>query len=298
MYKLITNGLLCLLICVSAPVRAESLPEYDMRGSDRAKDLELPMETSDIDFESSPRMALYKPEGDGPYPALVLLHQCGGLRGNQSMLTWAKEAVARGYVVMLIDSFTQRGVDKVCQGPKNNVFFSRGLRDAVQAAGRLRELPYVDKNRVAFTGFSWGAASGLQASSAKSARALALSDRFNALVSFYPPCNAYPKNGNPPYTLVLSEIDRPLLVLLGGRDNETSPEECIAGLKPKRDSGAPVDWHLYPDATHCWDCKHLHGLRKVDIRGSTVEYLYDEAVTKDSANRMFSFLEKAYGSRQ
>ncbi len=45
-------------------------------------------------------MALYKPEGAGPFPALVLLHQCAGLGDgrrfqNVSMLDWAKEAVAR-----------------------------------------------------------------------------------------------------------------------------------------------------------------------------------------------------------
>lgn len=288
---------LCAGILAIVPALGQTLPEYAMKGAERARDLDLPAQPSPIDDVVSPQMALYKPEGAGPFPALVLLHQCGGLRNNLSMLDWARQAVAHGYVVMQLDSFTQRGVDKVCQGPKNDVFFSRGLRDAVQAAALLRKLPYVDPRRVAFAGYSWGAATGLQAASKRSAAALGLADRFDALVAFYPPCNAYPKNGTPPYTLVLAEIDRPLLVLLGGRDNETPPEECVAGLAPQKAAAAPVDWHLYPAATHCWDCRHLHGLRKTDIRGSTVEYLYDADITRESAERMFGFIDKAFGRR-
>ena len=58
-----------------------------------------------------------------------------------------------------------------------------------------------------------------------------------------------------------------------------------------------MEWHLYPQATHCWDCRQLHGFKKVDARGSSVEYLYDEGVTRDSANRMFGFFEQAFGRR-
>lgn len=269
------------------------LPGYHMQHGDRAKQLELPAEVSDIDFESAPRMALFKPAGDGPFPALVLLHQCGGLRNNTSMLNWAKEGVKRGYVVLLLDSLGQRDVAQVCGGPKNDVYFSTGLRDAVRAAAHLRQQPFVDKSRVAFAGFSWGAATGLQASSDKSPGALGLEDRFDALVSVYPPCNAYPKNGSPPYTLIVPTSDRPLLVLLGGKDTETPAEECIAGLQPQKAAGAPVEWHLYPDATHCWDCIQLHGFKKTDhFRGTAVEYSYDAAVTQDSANRLFNFLAK------
>jgi dienelactone hydrolase len=284
---------LMLAFSCSFPAKAE-LPAYHMQHGDRAKQLEFPSEVSDIEFESAPRMALFKPDGAGPFPALTLLHQCGGLRNNTSMLNWAKEGVNRGYVVLLLDSLGQRDVAQVCSGPKNDVYFSTGLRDAVRAAAHLRQLPFVDKSRVAFAGFSWGGATGLQASSSKSADALNLQDRYDALVSVYPPCNAYPKNGSPPYTLIVPTTDRPLLVLLGGKDTETPAEECIAGLQPQKAAGAPVDWHLYPEATHCWDCIQHNGLKKTDhFRGVEVEYIYNATVTRDSAERIFGFLAKS-----
>lgn len=286
---------LCLMLFTPLSAMASGLPEYGMRGGDRAKDLEFPTEVSDIAFEGTPRLAMFKPNGNGPFPGLVLAHQCGGLRNNESMLNWARKAVDRGYAVLLLDSLGPRGVDSVCKGPKGDVFQSRGANDALQAARHLRNQPFVDKNRIAYAGYSWGGGNGLLLASRQSASMLGMSDyRFDAVVSFYPPCNNYPTNGASPYTMIMSGIDRPLLVLLGGRDNETPPEECVNDLTPQKQAGAPIEWHLYPEATHCWDCIQWNGSRKTDIRGSTVEYIYDEAITQDSGKRMFDFIEKAF----
>jgi dienelactone hydrolase len=238
-------------------------------------------------------MALYKPNGDGPFPGLVLMHQCGGMTNNQSMLDWSRKAVNRGYVVLQVDALTQRGARSLCQGPQNKIFPSRGVRDALMAAAHLRSLPYVDKNQVAFAGFSWGGGVGLMAASKMSVRKLGVYERFNAVASNYPPCVFFPKNGDP-YSAVLSDIDTPLLVLLGGKDNETPPELCTERLEPKIKAGEPVTEHTYPDGYHCWDCKQWDGKSKTDIRGHMVNYIFDVAITKDSEDRMFNFFETSF----
>jgi hypothetical protein len=43
----------------------------------------------------------------GPFPALVLVHTCGGLRPE--IQDWTKNALARGYVAFVIDSLGPRG---------------------------------------------------------------------------------------------------------------------------------------------------------------------------------------------
>jgi dienelactone hydrolase len=75
-----------------------------MAASSQAPDLILPDVPSSLGMFSTPKMGLYRPEGTGPFPALVLHHQCSGLREgkNTSMLNWAKEAVSRGYVVLML----------------------------------------------------------------------------------------------------------------------------------------------------------------------------------------------------
>src|SRR5258706_9940246 len=58
-----------------------------------------------------------KPDGDGPFPAVVVMHDCSGLgpRSGGAPGRWAQELVRRGYVVILPDSFATRGFpDGVC----------------------------------------------------------------------------------------------------------------------------------------------------------------------------------------
>lgn len=266
----------------------------------RARDLSFPDKVSSFGFFSAPSMALYKPEGPGPFPALVLQHQCGGLGNarwqNTSMLEWAKTAVKHGYVALIIDSLGPRGVDTVCMGPKGDVNFMRGARDALQAAAYLGKWDFVDTKRIAHAGYSWGAMVGLGLSGKQWGEALGNGTRFGAAVSFYPGCfTISPRTGGLPYELLNKDTDRPLLVLMGGQDNETPPSDCVPKLQAAKDQGAPVQWHIYPEATHCWDCKQLHNFSKVDVRGNAVTYRFDAGTTQDAERRMFEFLDQALG---
>ncbi len=57
-------------------------------------------------------------------------------------------------------------------------------------------------------------------------------------------------------------------------------------------SGAPITFHVYDGATHCWDCKFADGHSRIDIRGNKVSYRYDEAATRDTVERIFTFFAK------
>ncbi|CUW38924.1 putative Dienelactone hydrolase(Dienelactone hydrolase,56-295) [Magnetospirillum sp. XM-1] len=271
----------------------------ELRGAAaQAPDLTFPAEASALEANATPRMAVFKPEGPGPFPALVLFHQCGGLgqqskRPNASMQDWARRGVEKGYVVLLIDALGPRNVDTVCMGPKNGVVFARGVRDAFQAAHHLRSLPYVDSKRVGLAGWSWGAMVGLMASRTSWAGVLGDGESFRAVVSMYPGCfTIRPRNGSA-FDIAGPDVATPLLVLMGGDDTETPAKDCQPPLDAARAAGAPVEWHLYPDATHCWDCRQLNGFSKTDVRGNQVMYRYDHGTTEDSAARMFGFLDAA-----
>jgi dienelactone hydrolase len=286
----------------SSATLAQVTAEQLRRASSQAGDLDFPAEPSRLSSFSSPRMALYKPEGQGPFPALVLHHQCGGLGNprwqNVSMLNWAKEALARGYVVLLIDSLGPRNVETVCMGPRGGVNFMRGVKDALQAAEHLQKFDFVDKKRIALAGYSWGAMVGVLASSKQWGTTLSAGERFAAVVSFYPGCFMIRPPAASSYEIVNADIDRPLLVLMGEKDTETPPTECVSKLETARAAGAPVEWHVYPGITHCWDCENLNGFSKVDFRGNQVVYYYDKSATQDSARRMFDFLQRTLNTRQ
>jgi dienelactone hydrolase len=265
----------------------------------QAKDLTFPTVPSTASVDGS-RMILLKPNGSGPFPAIVLHHQCAGLRTkggpNRSMGTWAQAAVRQGFVVLLIDSLGPRDVDLVCLGPKSGVNLPRGVRDAMQAADHLRTLPFVDKRRVAHVGFSWGAMVALLGSNSTWRSVLPGSEAFTAAVAVYPGCFTIKPKTGPNFEIVQNHIDRPVLVLMGDKDTETPPDECVPKLQAAKEAGAPAEWHVFRNATHCWDCEHLNGFSKKDFRGTNVVYRYDSGATQETRRRIFEFLERTWAA--
>lgn len=255
-----------------------------------APDLAFPATAEAPSAVTKPRAALMKPAGEGPFPAIVFTHQCRGL--NPAILAHAKEAVRRGYVALLTDSLGPRGVNTVCYGPRNGVNFLRGARDTLQAAEHLRSLPYVDGRRVMQAGFSWGAMIGLLASSKGFLERQNLGRGFDAVAAIYPGCFTITtplrtfEIFNPP-------VAQALLVLMGSADTETPAADCVPKLQAAQQAGAPITFHVYDRATHCWDCEFADGFSKIDIRGNKVTYRYDAAITRDTMERMFAFFATA-----
>jgi dienelactone hydrolase len=179
------------------------------RAATVAGDLTFPADAEAAVKLTSPRTALLKPTGEGPFPAIVIMHQCSGLK--EAVVSWAHRAVARHYAVLLVDSLGPRGVLGVCYGPEAGVNLFRGARDALQAAEHLRRQPFVDADRVALVGFSWGAMVGLLADSAHYVKALRAGPGFAAVASFYPGCSRiFPPNGRPPLDTVNGDIATPV----------------------------------------------------------------------------------------
>lgn len=58
---------------------------------------------------------LAKPPGEGPFPAVALLHTCGGLT-SVTTLDWPEYLTGLGYVTLSVDSFGSRGI-KRCPTP-------------------------------------------------------------------------------------------------------------------------------------------------------------------------------------
>ena len=271
---------------VSMWVSAQSFQERILSSASQAPDLKFPDEAKELSASSPLAMAIYKPAAAGRFPALILVHTCGGLRPE--IRNWTKQALSRGYVVFVIDSLGPRGLKTVCH-PPSPVSIWRGVKDSFQALDHLKRFEFVDPDRVGLMGFSWGAMVGLLASSKTVADVFSPSKRFAAVASFYPGCY-FPASGTRgEIEFLRTDTDRPTLVLMGELDTETPPADCLPRLEALKDRGVPVSWHLYPKATHCWDYSSLNNLSKVDFLGHKVVYLYDEQVTNDSTQRAFDF---------
>jgi dienelactone hydrolase len=203
---------------------------------------------------------LSKPDGTGPFPAVVIMHDCSGLgpRSSGAPGRWAKELVKQGYVVVLPDSFTTRGrPDGVCTDAsrsRDDVSPGRRVRDAYAALAYLRTLPYVDAARVGLMGGSHGGSTTLSSMIAPESDAdLLASERrggFAAAVALYPGCVASRRtwSGTGPYRPVA-----PLLILIGDKDDWTPAEPCRRLADAAQSAGYPVTIKIYPGAYHSFD---------------------------------------------
>jgi dienelactone hydrolase len=281
------------LACAAAGAQPLDLQVFK-QSAEQSPDLKLPGEAKEPSFFMNAPVLL-KPAGDGPFPALVVYHTCGGVRSE--IFDWAKRAVAQGYVALVIDSLGPRGLKTNCI-PPTSVPMARGVKDAYQALVHLQSLPIVDRERIGLIGFSWGAMVGTLVSSAEVAKLLSTGPRYQASVAMYPLCYFGGTRGiATTFEYLRQDADRPLLVLMGDQDTETPPADCVPRLEQLKAKNAPVEWHLYPETTHCWDCISVNGFRKVDFQGNSVVYRYRKDITEDSAKRAFDFFAQAMPKR-
>jgi dienelactone hydrolase len=215
---------------------------------------------------------LIKPDGDGLFPAVVIVHDCSGLgpRSSGAPMRWAGELVQQGYVVLIPDSFSPRGFpDGVCLIPGNQTTSVNGNARALDAYGALaalRALPYVDGKHIGIMGGSHGGWTVLAAMFVPLEKSNPLADAkregFTAAIALYPACapsygawstsklrNFGPVSG---YSGVYQPI-APLLILIGEKDDWTPAEPCRHLAEASRAAGYPVDIKIYPGAFHSFD---------------------------------------------
>jgi dienelactone hydrolase len=184
---------------------------------------------------------LTKPEGNGPFAAVVHLHGCGGLprdvKTGAGKHLWSAQLAAWGYVVLVVDSFTTRGIDNTCAGEP-----APRAADAIGALAYLARQPFVDAGRIAVIGFSAG---GIATLSLAEARDFELfeneaAQRFKAAVAFYPACAGGDR------------MKMPTLILIGELDDWSRPGGCRAMLAWQA-KGSPLQLIVYPGAYHVFD---------------------------------------------
>lgn len=189
---------------------------------------------------------LLKPSGDGPFPALVLLH--GGPGGLQpGYLCVAEKMVRWGYVVLVIDSNSSPARNR--EQSLGSYLDSEQAQDAHQGRTYLAELNYVDSRRVGVVGWSKGGAAALAAVSNHRSEyrgkwhGVDKDGPFAAAVTLYPSC--FPE---------LNDLSAPLLLLIGARDTTVSARYCQEMLR-KVSTTHDVKLHdvtlkVYPEAGH------------------------------------------------
>jgi len=221
---------------------------------------------------------LAKPEGAGPFPAVVGLHGCAGMHETTKQKL-ADELVAWGFVILLVDSFATRGIEQACTGGS---FFARAGRRPPDAYGGLAFLArqaFVDPQRLATVGFSQGGWAALSVAETNSFEPFVLPGnlRFRAAIAFNPPCR-----------LAAARPEIPALILIVALDEWTPAADCSNKVAAWGNDGPSIELVVYPGAHHGFYYPHLQPGRT--LFGRWVAYNGEAA--DNASHRLHQFLDR------
>ena len=236
---------------------------------------------------------LVRPAGEGPFPAVVQLHGCEGLKAES--YRWARWLADHGYVALVVDSFGPRRVNGDCRSGPDEPPITARLDDAFGALRYLQSQPYVRRDRIGTIGWSQGGVyamaviNGPSLERAKKRGVELPPDGFAAGIGVYPGgC----------FSLVNEQVVRPLLVLIGGADDWTPAEKCAEMVNAMKSRGADATIVIYPGAYHYFDVEgqRLEVLAEVENDtkpggfGATVSYQPEAAA--DAYHQVEVFLAR------
>jgi dienelactone hydrolase len=217
---------------------------------------------------------LAKPQGNGPFPAIVLLHGCGPTAYVQETLP--QLLASWGYVALSVDSLTSRKVEPNCT--KDAASVDRAS-DAYGGLYYLAGLPVVDRGRIGVLGISTGGNVVLSVADALGGSTVVNPENltFKAGVAYYPRC-----------AIFSGKIMFPLLIMIGRNDQWHLARACEELTASTTKDSAATDLVIYPDAHHGF--VETNWGTGQSVLGFRLEY--DEKTAQDSLRRAQDFLAR------
>jgi carboxymethylenebutenolidase len=182
------------------------------------------------------RAYVAKPEGQGPFPTVIMIHEFWGL--NESITGKADLLAEEGYLVIAPDTFrgsttgwVPRAIFQVISNRPENV-----NTDLDSVYAWLEAQPDVDPERIAIAGFCYGGRTSLAYS--------LHNNRLAATVIFYGSPETDPA--------ILKNLPGPVLGIFGGADQSIPVEQVSAFDAALTEAGIPHEVTIYEGQPHAF----------------------------------------------
>ena len=220
----------------------------------------------------SKQYKLERPDGVGPFPAVMMIPGCSGFDGKFRKKHYdgvQKRLVELGFVTLRVNSLAARNATNCRQ---DMLFPWDGASDIYIAAEYLLQQSFVKKGAINIIGWSWGGAAALLALRPAESQS---SIPINAVVAYYPACD-YARNW---------ESEVPVLVLGGSLDDIAPFSKCetIFSTLPKRNK---LTVRVYDGAHHSFDNSELPN----DMEHGFGTIGYNETAAKSAWMEVTKFL--------
>lgn len=217
------------------------------------------------------------PGKGGAYPAIILLHGCGGIgsTGNHEEL-WADRLNGWGYATLIVDSLHPRGMSEVCSpAAQSQLKMYDRAGDAIHAAVALGRVAGVDAHRIGVVGFSHGGGSAVMLT--QKGFDSYQPGLIKAAVDYYGGCYFPQYRGTVP-----------LLVLAGDADRYGDPAKTCTEFKAALPQGRTMDLQIYQAVYHEFDNPFFRARRYA----GSFPLQYDLDAARDSIERVHTFLDR------
>lgn len=227
------------------------------------------------------RFEIFRPPGEGPFPAVIQFHGCGG--PDESQRVWARLFRDAGFASVIVDSNGPRALSefRVCKG----LALHGGERagDVLVALDAVRGFDFVDRSRIALAGWSHGAWSITDLLAMRGAGELPTNlarppardlEGVAALLLVYPYCGFGTRS-------TLWSHKAPIQMVIAGVDRVAEVEDCHNHAATLRAGGHPVRIETLEGVDHAFDeLEHSPGSALV----------YDPVATKRAHRVSLTFL--------
>ncbi|MEM7333630.1 MAG: dienelactone hydrolase family protein [Chloroflexota bacterium] len=200
-------------------------------------------ELTNVAYTDSEGTELYgylaKPEGEGPFPAVLMIHEWWGL--NEGIIVLADALAEEGYIVLAADAYRGRLTSQIPRAlwmrlttPEEQVF-----GDLDVALEYLQSLPEADAERTATMGFCFGGEHSLQLG-------LRQSERLAMTIMYYGAVETNPE-------LLRPLIDnQPVLGIFAEEDQQIFVDEVLEFEAALNSLNITNQITIYPDVGHAF----------------------------------------------
>ncbi|GAA4538450.1 dienelactone hydrolase family protein [Amycolatopsis samaneae] len=209
---------------------------------------------------------LAEPDGDGPHPAVVIIHDVTGLTQDARNIT--DRFAAEGYLALSPNMYARGGLVRCVKGVFQNLFAQQGRAfDDIEASRQLLAAREDCTGKVGVVGFCMGGGFAL----------IAATREFDASAPYY---------GMLPKDLSVLDGACPIVGSFGRKD--VSLRGAAAKLEAKlSEAGIPHDVKEYPDAGHSFANQFRLGPLNALIKVAGFGYHHDSS--EDAWRRVTAF---------
>ncbi len=270
MQKLFRNILFTLLGTLAglALVIAISIPIAGIGNTERITSL---TNTTIPGINGGPEVRAFvaRPQGDGPFPVVIMIHEFFGL--NENITGMAAGLAEEGYFVIAPDTFRgqtttwiPRAIYQVATSNSQQV-----NTDLDSVYAWLKTQPDADSTRTGIAGFCYGGRVSLLYS--------LHNNDITATVIFYGSSETNPE--------ILKNLGGPVLGIFGGADASIPLEEVAALEQGLQQAGVPHEISVYDDQPHAF-MTDIASIRAGGVQGQAWQQMLDflETNLKDATS--------------